>query len=225
MHTYFAVNPERDVPPEVETLTGLTTEFLKTQRPFAEHAALVARELADCYLCGFNCLAFDVPLLAEEMLRAGVEFDFPLCDIIDAGNIFKKKEPRGLEAAVAYYCGRKMEGAHHALADARATADVLLAQLDRYEDLGGMTPDKLAAFSRFNENIDYAGKLVRDKDGDACYNIGKARGVKVRDDLGFGRWMLGKDFPLQTKRVLEKIIHEIETAEMGPTTLYSENPF
>ncbi len=214
METYFLCNPGQPISDEVAKLTGLSNELLAIAEPFSRYAAPMADWLKDCYLIGFGILQFDLPLLAEEMLRAGVDFQFPSERVIDCGNIYKKKEPRTLAAAVKHYISDEAAEsfatkAHHALNDAQVTADVFMAQVARYADLRGMTGMELAAFSAYDKRVDYAGKLVL-INGDICYNIGKAKGTRVKDDTGFGYWMLGKDFPLQTQQVLRRLLDECE---------------
>ncbi len=215
MHTYYVVNPGCPIPQEVQDLTKITHAMADAGRPFSEYAAPLWDWIKDSYLIGFNIAAYDLPLLCEEMLRCGVDFDFPQERVIDCGVIFKKKHPRTLEAAHFQYVGPDTFTAHNALADAMATGRVMAGQLICHPDLGDMTTAQLAAFSRHNDRVDYAGKLYRDAQGDVCYAIGKAKDTKVRDDTGFGYWMLGKDFPMQTKRVLEKVLDDIEQTKQA----------
>lgn len=205
----FLFNPGIAIPDEVIAVHGITNEMVKDKPQFKDHAPEVREFLFGCNLAGFNLLNFDVPLLWEEFYRAGIVWNTEGVHIIDAGNIFKKKEERSLTAAVMFYCGREHVGAHSALADAKATYEVLKAQCARYKDLPAAI-DELAQFSRFEERIDLAGKFVRDKDGDAVYNFGKLKGIKCRhDDGSFIYWMLGKDFSQNTLMAARKILVEI----------------
>src|SRR5262249_52559852 len=161
-----------------------------------------------CDLLGYNLLRFDLPLLSEELDRCGKVLDLTGVHVVDAGNIFKIKETRTLEAALLFYCGEKHESAHTADGDTEATAKVLAGQMKRYPDLAPMTVEQLAKFSRMDDNIDFAGKLVRDEKGEACYNFGDKKGTRLRDDRGLALWMLNKDFPADTKRHIRRILDE-----------------
>lgn len=209
-HFYRTFNPGRTIPDDVVRLTGITNEAAASSPPFTAKAGeTIVNFLDGCYLGGFNLLNFDLPIIAEEMARVDVAFKVDFARVIDAGNIFKKMEERTLSAASRFYLGRAHDGAHHALEDARVTGDVLAAQVGRYPDLAAMSMTELAAFSQFDQRIDIAGKLVRGPDGDPVYNFAKVKGTKVKDDLGFAQWMLGKDFPRETKARLEEILADI----------------
>lgn len=204
---YELVNPERTIPPEVEELTGIMTVSALDAPTFGAIARRVAEYLEGRTLVGFNINNFDLPMLAEEMYRAEIplsDFNWESFTVIDCGAIFKKKEERTLKAAVQFYCGVDFEGAHDALHDAVATAQVYRGQLATYPDLAKMDAKELAEFSVFGDKrADPAGKLIW-KDGQVVYNFGKCKGVPILDDVGFGQWMLGRDFPETTKRVLRK---------------------
>ena len=162
---------------------------------------------AGCDVGGFNIINFDVPLLCEEFARAG--FDWPTDDVrkIDACSIYRIKESRTLTAAMRFYCNEEMEGAHDAGNDVRATAKVLAAQLEQYEDLAAMSPAELEAFCTGGViNVDVAGKIVLDANGIPVYAFGKDKGLSVQKNPGFAEWMLGKDFPANTKAVIRKLI-------------------
>ena len=206
-------NPGIPISKEASQVNGLTDEMVKDWPAFKSQAADVHAKLAGCDLLGFNLRNFDVPMLYEELARAGIEWDLHGVHVVDAGNLFKIKEPRTLEAAVKKYAGREHHGAHDATADAVATMDVLLGQVSQYADLAKLDVPGLANFSAGEDTrLDLAGKLTRDADGDPCFMVGSTRGRKVKDDLSFGYWMLGKDFTAQTKSVLRRIINEIEKA-------------
>ena len=221
------VNPERPIPVEVMQLTGLTNEQLSTK---------LAQQFTGCDFAGFNSNHFDVPMLAEEFLRAGVDFDFSKCRLIDAQTIFHKMERRNLAAAYKFYCGRKMEDdftAHKADEDTEATYRVLMAELDMYAPGKQEEADRqlnndmeeLARFSKTNDNVDFAGRIVwkdmtdaqgnvmTDKDGKPrkyeVFNFGKYKGWGVADvlhrDPGYYSWMLSSDFTYDTKQVLTRI--------------------
>ena len=230
------VNPERPILPEITELTGISNDDVKGKPTFKQLAPRLAERFAGCDFAGFNSNHFDIPLLAEEFLRAGIDFDFSKCRMIDAQTIFHKMERRNLAAAYKFYCGRKMEDdfeAHRADQDTEATYRVLMAELDKYAP--GMNEDpekvlekdmqKLAEFSRMNNNVDFAGRIVwaemkgpngqplLDKDGEPrlteVFNFGKHKGVPVtevlRTDPGYYSWILGGDFTYNTKQVLTRI--------------------
>lgn len=202
-------NPGFEMKPEVIAIHGITNEMTALWPPFSTHAKAIHEHFKGCDLCGYNLLNFDIPILWEEFYRCGIEWDLSGVHIVDAGNIFKIKEPRTLSAAMKFYCGADHQDAHSAKADVLATQLVLKGQLQRYPDLDAMDLPTLAASSKMDDRIDLAGKLVRDKDGDAVYAFGKSKGVKVRDDLGYADWMLKSDFSQQTKIALRAVIKEI----------------
>lgn len=203
------INPTVPISPESTEIHGITDEMVKDAPKFHEKAAELMAFIDGCDLLGFNLLRFDLPILSEELDRCGKILDLKGVNIIDAGNIFKLKETRTLEAAMKFYCDKAHEDAHSADADVQATIEVLHGQLARYPDLGEMTVEQLAVFSRMDDNIDLAGKLVRDKDGDACYNFGDKKGTKVRNDQGLAWWLLGKDFTSDTKRHVKAVLDAI----------------
>ena len=204
------VNPEKAIPVEVEQLTGITNEDVKDAPTFKAIAKTLENDFKGCDFCGFNSNHFDVPMLAEEFLRAGIDFDFGKCRLIDAQTIFHKMERRNLAAAYKFYCGRKMEEdftAHKADQDTEATYRVLMGQLDMYEPGRQEEPerqlhndmDELAEISKTNDNVDFAGRIVwkpmLDKDGKTLldkegkprrhevFNFGKYKGWDVAEIL------------------------------------------
>lgn len=195
------VNPEKGIPVEVEKLTGITNEDVKNAPTFKSIAKNLEDDFKGCDFCGFNSNHFDVPMLAEEFLRAGIDFDFGKCRLIDAQTIFHKMERRNLAAAYKFYCGRKMEEdfvAHKADQDTEATYRVLMGQLDMYEPGRQEEPerqlhndmDELAELSKTNDNVDFAGRIVwkpmLDKDGKPLLdNEGKPRRHEV---FNFGKY-------------------------------------
>ncbi len=230
------VNPGKSVPPEITELTGITNEDVKNQPQFKELAAGLAEEFKGCDFAGFNSNHFDIPMLAEEFLRAGIDFDFSKSRLIDAQTIFHKMERRNLAAAYKFYCGRKMEEdfeAHRADQDTEATYRVLKAELDMYAPGRQEEPerqlnndmDELAEFSKTNNNVDFAGRVVwkemkdasgnilMDKNGkprmQETFNFGKYKGWNVAEvlnrDPGYFSWMLSSDFTYNTKQVLTRI--------------------
>ena len=206
---HWRFNPGFPMKPEVIAIHGITDELVADGPAFSAHAADIHSRLQGCDLAGYNCLKFDLPLLWEELYRCGIHWSLDGVRVIDAGNIFKKMEPRDLSAAVRKYAGREHEGAHGAVADADATLAVIHGQLEEYP-AAFSTVEEMAAFSKMEDTVDVAGKLCRDANGEVCYAFGeKTRGVPVKRDPGFGHWMMNKDFPQSTKLVLGQILNEL----------------
>ena len=232
---YF-VNPGKPIPQEVTDLTGISNDDIKDSPTFKELSSLLYNDFKGCDFAGFNSTHFDIPMLAEEFLRAGVDFDFSACKLIDAQTIFHKMERRNLAAAYKFYCGRKMEDdfqAHLADQDTEATYRVLQAELDMYEPGKQEEPERclhndmaeLAEFSKTNDNVDFAGRIIwkemtdgkgnvlLDKDGKPrkheVFNFGKYKGQVVTDVLSkdpcYYNWMVTSDFTYNTKQVLTRI--------------------
>ena len=227
------VNPGKPIPAFVQQLTGITDDIVKDAPTFKQLAKQLADSFIGCDFAGFNSDRFDVPMLAEEFLRAGIDFDFSKCRLIDAQNIFHKREPRNLAAAYRFYTGHKMEDDFRADQDAEATYRVLMGELDKYDPTTVEEPSQalpndmnvLAEESRMNNNVDFAGRIVwedvKDKNGKALtdkdgkplrhevFNFGKYKGHVVTDvlhrDPGYYSWMLNADFTLNTKQVLTRI--------------------
>lgn len=203
------VNPERPISEEVETITGITNEMVAVQPAFGKLAGHVAKLLAGQTIVGFGCNRFDVPLLCEEFARAGVPFDWKSVTWIDAGELFKILAPRTLAEAVKVYLGRDHGRAHRASADACATGEVLFAMREKhFEFFTGKTPAQVAEAARYGKEFaDPAGRLIV-KEGVVCFGTRRNEGVPVVDDIGYAEWMLDRDFPLATKRVLRDVIKE-----------------
>lgn len=230
------VNPGKEIPQEVVELTGTSNADVADKPTFKALAPELAEKFANCDFAGFNSNHFDLPMLAEEFYRAGINYDFSQCRLIDAQTIFHKMERRNLAAAYKFYCGRKMEDdfdAHRADQDTEATYRVLMGELDMYapgkqeeeERQLENDMDVLAQFSKQNDNVDFAGRLVwkelkdangqpmLDADGkpmkQEVFNFGKYKGVPVeealRRDPGYYNWMLTSDFTSDTKQVLTRI--------------------
>ena len=165
--------------------------------------------LEGCDLAGFNSSRFDVPMLSEEFLRAGVDFDMSKRKFVDVQIIFHKKEQRTLEAAYKFYCDKELQNAHSAEADTIATYEVLKSQLDRYPDLENDVAFLSKEYSSFNNNVDFAGRIIFDDKGVEVFNFGKHKGKPVaqvlRNEPSYYSWMMDGDFPLNTKQVLTKI--------------------
>ena len=232
----YLINPEKPIPSVVEELTGIQNEDVKDKPTFKQLAQTLNQIFSGSDIAGYNSNHFDVPLLAEEFLRAGIDFDFSKCRLIDVQTIYHKMERRNLAAAYKFYCGRKMEEdfqAHRADEDTEATYRVLQGQLEMYAPVKQEEPERilqndmqfLADFSKTNNNIDFAGRIVWgeqkdrmgnthvDKDGNPVmtevFNFGKYKGEPVaqvlRRDPGYYSWILGGDFTYNTKQVLTRI--------------------
>ena len=230
------VNPEKPIPHEVVELTGITDDDVKDAPTFKTLAPQLCEKFKGCDFAGYNSNHFDIPMLAEEFLRAGIDFDFSKVRLIDAQTIFHKMERRNLAAAYKFYCGRKMEDdftAHRADEDTEATYRVLMGELDKYAPGVQEEPDRvlendmdsLAEFSKQNDNVDFAGRIVwkpvigadgkpvLDAEGKEqkveVFNFGKYKGRPVADvlrtDIGYYSWMMGGDFTFNTKQVLTRI--------------------
>ena len=159
----------------------------------------------DADIAGYNSNKFDVPLLAEEFIRAGVDFDMKKRNFVDVMSIFMRKEPRNLSAAYKFYCNGDLENAHSANADTDATYEVFKAQLDRYADIGNNIQE-ISRFSSFNNNADFMGRLIYDTEHRVVVNFGKYKGLLLADvfkrDSAYYDWMMKGEFPLYTKKVL-----------------------
>jgi DNA polymerase-3 subunit epsilon len=204
----FLVNPTIPIPPKTTAIHGISDEDVKDAPPFSELAKTLSKIVEGCDLAGYNSNKFDIPLLAEELLRAGVEIDLKKRKFIDVQVIFHKKEQRTLSAAYKFYCEKELENAHSAEADTRATYEILKSQLDRYSDLKNDI-DELAKFSSHNRNADLVGRIIYDEDGNEMFNFGKYKGKKVEEvlekDPAYYSWMMNNEFPLYTKKVLTGI--------------------
>jgi DNA polymerase-3 subunit epsilon len=204
----WLVNPEMPIPAVVVAVHGITNEKVANEPTFKELAKEINSWIKDADLGGFNSNRFDIPLLAEEMLRADVDFDMKNRQSVDVQTIFHKMEQRTLTAAFKFYCDRSLEDAHSAEADTMATYEVLKAQLDRYDNLENDTRF-LAEFSSRKKIADFAGFIAFDEDGEECFSFGKHKGKKVTEILerepGYFGWLQSADFPLYTKKVLTAI--------------------
>ncbi len=204
----WLVNPEMEIPIEVSEIHGITNERVVTEPTFNELAQQVSEMIEGCDLAGFNSNRFDIPLLAEEMLRAEVDFEMNDRVAIDVQVIFHKKEQRTLGAGYKFYCDKELVDAHSAEADTLATYEILLAQLEKYEDLENDV-SKLSEFSTHQKRADMAGFIMFDDEEDETFSFGKYKGQKVKDvlnrDKGYFNWIQKADFPLYTKKVLKEI--------------------
>lgn len=205
------VNPEMPIPAEATAIHHITDADVAGQPTFRQIAKSLAEYIKGCDIAGFNSNRFDVPMLDEEFRRVGVEFDFHKARFVDVQTVFHKKEPRNLSAAYRFYCDKELEGAHGAEADTLATYQVLLAQLDRYDDLPADI-EELAKFSSQNNNVDFAGRLVYDDKGREIINFGKYKGQPAIDvlskDPSYYNWIDQGDFPGDTKRAFLRLYME-----------------
>ncbi len=203
------LNPEKHISESATKVHGISDEDVKDCPTFKEIAPALAETLQGCDLAGFNSNKFDIPMLAEEFLRAGVEIDFSDRRFIDVQNIYHKMERRTLIAAYKYYCGKDLNDAHSALADTRATYEVLQAQLDMYPNDLKNDMDFLSDFSTMDHNVDLAGRFVYDEKGNEVVNFGKYKGKSVREvlmrDPGYYGWIIQSDFTLNTKQTLTRL--------------------
>ena len=203
------INPEMHIPEASTAVHGIHDEDVADCPRFKDVAASIARDIEGCDLGGFNSNRFDIPVLAEEFLRAGVDIDLNRRKFVDVQVIYHKLEQRTLSAAYKFYCHKNLEDAHTAEADTSATYEVLQAQLDRYPDVLKNDISFLADYSSFNRNVDFAGRMVYDDKGVEVFNFGKYKGVPVaevlRKDPGYYSWILQGDFTLNTKQMLTRI--------------------
>ena len=205
----WLVNPTISIPPEVTLVHGITNEKVANKPTFKEIASSIKKIITGCTLAGYNSNKFDIPLLAEEFIRADVNFDFKKNKSIDVQNIFHKMEQRPLSAAYKFYCDKNLENAHSAEADTIATYEILIEQLKKYEELENNI-DYLADFSlRGNPSVDMAGFIVLNEKNQECFSFGKYKDQSVIDVLkenpGYFSWLQKADFPAYTKKVLTQI--------------------
>lgn len=202
------INPGMSIPKESSDIHGITDEDIKDAPVFKEVAKDIAKFIEGCDLGGYNSNRFDIPLLAEEFLRADVDIDMRKRKFVDVQTIFHKMEQRTLSAAYRFYCEKELVGAHGADADTMATYEILKSQLDRYSDL----ENDIASLSEFTtqvKNVDFAGFIALDKNGVEIFNFGKNKGKAVEKVLteqpGYYAWIMNADFPLYTKKVLTEL--------------------
>ena len=202
------INPGMPIPPESTAIHGITDEDVKDCPLFKDVAKTLAAQFEGCDLAGFNSNRFDIPLLAEEFLRAGVNIDLSHRKFIDVQTIFHKMEQRTLSPAYKFYCVKSLEIAHTASADTMATYEVLKAQLDKYPELENDVTF-LSKFSSFSNNVDFAGRMIYNEKGQEVINFGKYKGRLVEEvlsvDPGYYSWMMNSDFSLNTKQKLTEI--------------------
>ena len=209
----YRFNPERTIPEQAIKVHGITNDMLVGEPTFKERAHDIARVFEGSDIAGFNSNHFDIPLLAQEMSKAGVQFDPAQHKFIDVQTIYHKREKRDLEAACLFYCGHPMENHHSAADDAQTTLEVLKAQLDHYaNDAEPLQNDVdfLSQYSSHNRNLDLAGRIILNEQKQPVFNFGKHKGKPVEDvftklDLGYYDWMMKSDFAENTKQVITKL--------------------
>lgn len=203
------INPKMHIPEQASAVHGIYDDDVKDCPTFKDVAKKIAVDIEGCDLAGFNSNRFDIPVLAEEFLRAGVDIDLMKHKFVDVQVIYHKLEQRTLSAAYKFYCGKNLEDAHTAEADTRATYEVLKAQLDKYPDVLENDVTFLSQYSNFTKNVDFAGRIVYNEQGVEVFNFGKYKGMPVLEvlqrDPGYYSWILQGDFTLNTKNVLTKI--------------------
>ena len=203
------INPEMHIPEASSAIHGIYDADVADCPTFKDVAKKIAADIEGCDLAGFNSNRFDIPVLAEEFLRAGVDVDLMKRKFVDVQVIYHKLEQRTLSAAYKFYCGKNLEDAHTAEADTRATYEVLKAQLDHYPEVLENDITFLSNYSSFNKNVDFAGRIVYNEQGVEVFNFGKYKGMSVAEvlkrDIGYYGWIMQGDFTLNTKNVLTKI--------------------
>ncbi len=204
----WLVNPMMPIPKQASEVHGITNERVAGEPTFRELAKQIHGMIKDADLAGYNSDRFDIPLLAEEMLRADIDFDLKNRVAVDVQTIFHKMEQRTLSAAYKFYCGKELVNAHSASADTNATYEILKAQLDRYPELENNIK-ALSEFTYRKQAVDFAGFIVYNDKGEEVFSFGKHKGRRVEDifseEPGYFGWLLGADFPLYTKKVLTAI--------------------
>ena len=204
----WLVNPEIEIPAGATEIHGITNEQVVTEPTFKELAPEISTMIEGCDLAGFNSNRFDIPLLAEELMRAGIDFNMDNRKAIDVQVIFHKKEQRTLGAGYQFYCGKELEGAHGAEADTNATYEILLAQLEKYDDIENSVA-ALSEFSTHGKRADFAGFILMNEEDEETFSFGKYKGRTVAEVLkenpGYYAWIQNADFPLYTKKILKQI--------------------
>ena len=204
----WLVNPEITIPLEASNIHGITNDKVKNEPNFKIIAFDVKSMINNCDLAGFNSNKFDIPLLAEELLRSKIDFSLENVLTVDVQNIFHKMEQRTLSAAYKFYCGKSLENAHSSKADTLATFEVLESQIEKYDELKGDI-DFLSEFSSRGKNVDLAGFIKYNEDDVPCFSFGKHKGKTVDyvldNESGYFGWLLNADFPVYTKKVLTKL--------------------
>jgi len=220
----WRINPEMPISKEAEVVHGISNADLTDEPVFEEIADEIIRFLENCDLAGYNSNKFDLPLLVEEFLRVNKKFDLMNRNCIDVQNIFHKMEPRNLSAAYRFYCQKELTDAHQALADSRATYEILKGQLNKYEGVKhediktkkitilNSDVKTLSDFTREHRTVDFAGHIIFNENDEEVFNFGKYKGVPVKQvfvmEPPYYDWMMKADFPLYTKQIISRIYRE-----------------
>ena len=218
-HFNRLVNPEMIIPDEIVAIHGISNDRVQNEPTIKDLAQEIADFIGDADLAGYNSNKFDIPMLAEEMLRAGFDMNLSNRHFIDVQNIFHKMEQRTLAAAYQFYCNQTMDKAHDALYDTQVTWEVFKAQMEKYPSLAAEVSE-LAEFTRVGDFklLDFAGRLAIDSKGNSIYNFGKHKGKTIRqvmkEEPGYYGWMLEADFPLYTKQCLKKEMEKIKAENL-----------
>ena len=218
-HFNRLVNPEMIIPDEIVAIHGISNDRVQNEPTIKDLAQEIADFIGDADLAGYNSNKFDIPMLAEEMLRAGFDMNLSNRHFIDVQNIFHKMEQRTLAAAYQFYCNQTMDNAHDALYDTQVTWEVFKAQMEKYPSLAAEVSE-LAEFTRVGDFklLDFAGRLAIDSKGNSIYNFGKHKGKTIRqvmkEEPGYYGWMLEADFPLYTKQCLKKEMEKIKAENL-----------
>ena len=204
----WLINPGIPIPKIVSAIHGIDDDMVKDEPIFKEYATEIFQFIKDCDLAGFNSNKFDIPLLAEELLRSEIDFDLSKIKTVDVQNIFHKMEKRTLSAAYKFYCGKDHEDAHSSMSDTRVTYEVFLAQLEKYEELENNI-DYLSNFSTMRKSIDLAGFIYENDNKKAVFSFGKYKNQEIDDvlenDPGYFSWIMKSDFPNYTKKILSQL--------------------
>jgi DNA polymerase-3 subunit epsilon len=207
------INPQMHIPEQATAIHGIKDEDVANEPTFAQIAKSLAQFIEGCDFGGFNSNRFDLPMLVEEFLRAGVSVDFKRRKYVDVQNIFHKKEQRTLVAAYKFYCDKDLENAHSAEADTMATYEVLEAQIERYGDIG-CTVEELAAFSSHGQTVDFAGRIALNEKGEEIFTFGKYKGRTVvevfQKEPSYYTWLQNGDFPQYTKNIFTEIYFKLK---------------
>lgn len=202
----WLINPQMLIPLKASMIHGIYDDDVANEPTFQDLSALIFGVLEGCDFGGFNSNRYDIPMLYNHFLRAGITLDYSKIRFVDAGSIFKRQNPRDLTAALLNYCETVLQDAHTAVADIEATVDVFLKQLEVHPDL----PDNMDAMHLYCNHgkpiLDLSGKFTTDEDGDIVFNFGTNKGNKAKFDLGYVQWMYGRDFAPDTKRICERML-------------------
>ena len=223
----WRVNPLMPIPQQSTAIHGITDDDVKDCPIFSEIAETIAERINGCDLAGFNSNRFDIPLLAEEFLRVGIDVDLNSCKCIDVQNIYHKMEPRNLKMAYKHYCGKELTNMHQAEHDTRATYEVLMSQLDMYSELENDV-EALSSFSSFTNFVDFSGRMIYNENGEEVFNFGKYKGQIVvealKKDPNFYQWVMKGDFSLDTKKKLTNIFERLKQQSKDKNGGKDKNP-